>query len=296
MNEEEKINQINADLETHQQTNENPPLSINNSPLTITPMEVHHHPKVEKKGFKEYFLEFLMIFLAVTLGFIAENLREKLSDHSKEKEYIVNIKKDLAADTTGLNDYLPFLIERINQSDTLIKLLQTKGNTDRGSDMYYLARLTTKMRPFNTNTTTLTELEHSGNFRLISKQPVVNGVIKIQKTLEFYKSITNLDEQEAEMSYPLLGTLFDAAMFNSMETKNSHFLIDSTASSIANIEKPAGDPQLRNHNPDAINQLMFDLHERKGSFIGEVGILREYKKSAIALIETINKEYHLENE
>jgi len=32
-------------------------------------MEVHHHPHVEKKKFKEYFLEFLMIFLAVTLGF-----------------------------------------------------------------------------------------------------------------------------------------------------------------------------------------------------------------------------------
>ncbi len=25
-------------------------------------MEVHHHPKVEKKNFKEYFLEFVMIF------------------------------------------------------------------------------------------------------------------------------------------------------------------------------------------------------------------------------------------
>jgi hypothetical protein len=34
-------------------------------------MEVHHHPHVEKKGFKEYSLEFLMIFLSVTVGFIA---------------------------------------------------------------------------------------------------------------------------------------------------------------------------------------------------------------------------------
>jgi len=25
-------------------------------------VEVHHHPHVEKKRFKEYFLEFLMIF------------------------------------------------------------------------------------------------------------------------------------------------------------------------------------------------------------------------------------------
>jgi hypothetical protein len=26
-------------------------------------MEVHHHPNVEKKNFKQYFIEFLMIFL-----------------------------------------------------------------------------------------------------------------------------------------------------------------------------------------------------------------------------------------
>jgi hypothetical protein len=38
-------------------------------------MEVHHYPQGEKKYFKDYFLEFLMIFLAVTLGFIAENIR-----------------------------------------------------------------------------------------------------------------------------------------------------------------------------------------------------------------------------
>jgi len=44
-------------------------------------MEVHHHPEVEKKGFKEYLLEGLMIFLAVTMGFIAENIRENISEH-----------------------------------------------------------------------------------------------------------------------------------------------------------------------------------------------------------------------
>ena len=49
---------------------------LKNSKLQTDKMEVHHHPKVEKKGFKEYFLEFLMIFLAATMGFFAENLRE----------------------------------------------------------------------------------------------------------------------------------------------------------------------------------------------------------------------------
>ena len=43
-------------------------------------MEVHHHPHVEKKGFKEYFLEFIMIFLAVTMACIGENMREQLCE------------------------------------------------------------------------------------------------------------------------------------------------------------------------------------------------------------------------
>jgi hypothetical protein len=37
-------------------------------------MEVHHHPHVEKKSFKEYLLEGLMIFVAVTMGFFAETI------------------------------------------------------------------------------------------------------------------------------------------------------------------------------------------------------------------------------
>ena len=58
-------------------------------------MEVHHHPHVEKKGFKEYFLEFVMIFLAVTLGFFAENIRERIKDSEQGEQYIQSLVEDL---------------------------------------------------------------------------------------------------------------------------------------------------------------------------------------------------------
>src|SRR3954462_6282708 len=70
----------------------------------IQNMEVHHHPHVEKKNFKEYFLEFLMIFLAVTLGFFAESFREHLSDSVKEKEYIVSMIEDAKTDTLNISN------------------------------------------------------------------------------------------------------------------------------------------------------------------------------------------------
>ena len=58
-------------------------------------MEVHHHPHVKIQNFKEYFLEFLMIFLAVTMGFFAENVREYISNKEKENKYIIGIVRDL---------------------------------------------------------------------------------------------------------------------------------------------------------------------------------------------------------
>jgi hypothetical protein len=60
-------------------------------------MVVHHHPKVEKKNFKEYFFEFLMIFLVVTLGFIAENIRKKITEHHRAKIYAAEMGNDLVS-------------------------------------------------------------------------------------------------------------------------------------------------------------------------------------------------------
>ncbi len=52
-------------------------------------MEVHHHtaPKREKH-FKHYLFEFLMLFLAISAGFLVENLREHYVENKREKEFI----------------------------------------------------------------------------------------------------------------------------------------------------------------------------------------------------------------
>ena len=65
-------------------------------------MEVHHHPHVEKKSFKEYLLEGLMIFLAVSMGFAAESLREHLVNKEREHIYMASFYKDLNNDQTDL--------------------------------------------------------------------------------------------------------------------------------------------------------------------------------------------------
>src|SRR3954464_2291031 len=58
-------------------------------------MEVHHHPNVEKKNFKEYLLEGLMIFLAVTLGFFAESYREHITEEKNAKQFLETYRNEL---------------------------------------------------------------------------------------------------------------------------------------------------------------------------------------------------------
>ena len=68
-------------------------------------MEVHHHPDLhhKPKPWKEYLLEGLMIFIAVMLGFIAENIREGITNREHVKVLVSQLVQDLQSDTSQLN-------------------------------------------------------------------------------------------------------------------------------------------------------------------------------------------------
>lgn len=89
-------------------------------------MEVHHHPEVGHKSFKEYLLEGLMIFVAVTLGFFAESLREHIHHGSREAEYARSFVADLRADTADINREVRQNVYNLNQLDSLQDLLERR--------------------------------------------------------------------------------------------------------------------------------------------------------------------------
>jgi hypothetical protein len=62
-------------------------------------MEVHRHPHLEKKKITHYLWEFLMLFLAVFCGFLAENQREHLVENRREKQYIFSMMADLKSES-----------------------------------------------------------------------------------------------------------------------------------------------------------------------------------------------------
>lgn len=68
-------------------------------------MEVHKHPHhvLHKKKWGEYLLEFILLFLAVFLGFIAENLREHQVEKERASELAHSFYNELKADSIAFH-------------------------------------------------------------------------------------------------------------------------------------------------------------------------------------------------
>src|ERR1700761_4886336 len=263
-----------------------------NSKLPTEKMEVHHHPDLhhKEKPWKEYLLEYLMIFLAVMTGFFAESYREHISERSKEYEYAVNIKKDLVNDTLNLNIWLPSLYTRVTEFDSLITYLETPGPVKNGSDMYFLARVATRNSIFEPNDNTILEMKSSGNLRLIRNREIVNNLMDFERSIAQYTNLLDIEGKENVLSYPLLGELFDATVFNKMVRIQNKMLTEKeyAIGSTNNMTRPPGNPQLLSHDKTKINLLIYYLHQRKSSFMGEMRRLTVQKQLVEKLIEEIN--------
>jgi hypothetical protein len=144
-------------------------------------MEVHHHPHVEKKNFKEYFLEFLMIFLAVTMGFFAETIREGISEHERAKTFAASMLKDLEADTAQLTSYRKYFDYAANNADTLMQLLTANDPKKIPSGkLYWFGLWGGAHRYFVPNDATFQQMKSSGSLRFFEKE-IGAGVAKYDR-------------------------------------------------------------------------------------------------------------------
>ena len=140
-------------------------------------MEVHHHPEVERKGFKEYILEGLMIFIAVMMGFFAESLRERIADNHKENEYMHSMVQDLQADTAELNLSTVRFSEISSKLDTMLICLKSEK-----PDPAVINRIVSEQfflyTEYSYNNRTVQQLKNSGVFRLVRDNNVAASILK----------------------------------------------------------------------------------------------------------------------
>jgi len=66
----------------------------------------HQHTGIQVKSWKGYLFEFILLFLAVFLGFVAENFRQKISERQQAEELAHNFYDELLADSVAIRWYI----------------------------------------------------------------------------------------------------------------------------------------------------------------------------------------------
>jgi hypothetical protein len=140
-------------------------------------MEVHHHSDLhhKRKKFKEYFFEFLMIFLAVTLGFFAENLREQISDSHRENEYAKELYAELKDDSASAAVKLASRLQKEKEMDYLSDFFKDSALTKLPKRFYPAFTISLYLinnYSFEPKDGILSQLRNSGSLRYFKSVPL----------------------------------------------------------------------------------------------------------------------------
>ena len=245
-------------------------------------MEVHHHAHTERKKWTHYFWEFLMLFLAVFCGFLAEYQLEHIIEHNREKQFITTMIEDLKSDTAQLSQNINYRKVRERMCDSLILLLPEHKN--RGGDIYFYARNLTRPQYFSPNDRTLQQLKNSGGLRLIRNISVSDSIMSYDQHLR-YLLILSEDERSIRDGFrDLVGAVFDGRiLYSQIDTAN-----------YANYKKPPGNPSLFMDDATSINKMISSAQYLK-SVVRGVRVRQETLKTvATLLLSFLQKEYHLD--
>ncbi len=141
-------------------------------------MEVHRHTHSERKKWTHYLWEFLMLFLAVFCGFLAENWREHIVEEQREKVLMNSMLKDLRADTAFFGQMTRFISSSNLHIDSLIMLIKNNDNWDASAKEIYQQQVWTySYYKAIYSDRTIEQLKNSGNFRLIRNSEVSDAII-----------------------------------------------------------------------------------------------------------------------
>jgi len=140
-------------------------------------MEVHHHPDIHhnRKKFREYFLEFLMIFLAVTMGFIAENIREDIANAHREKSLMLSMLEDLKSDSASISVSIAFTNYVAAGLDTLSNVLFEEPRITADPEIYRLNSSYMRLVSTNYSDQTSSQLKAGGMINIKNRE-VANGI------------------------------------------------------------------------------------------------------------------------
>ena len=248
-------------------------------------MEVHAHTHTPRKKWTHYFWEFLMLFLAVFCGFLAEYQLEHKIDKDREKIYINSLIKDFEYDTLQFSLTIDKIKEKVPFYDSVLLFLKNPAAfSDKLPFRFYintnLEKIYIPLEP------TLQQLKNSGNLRLLRKKLVLDSIVIYDSKINgAYLNQTNYVVEFNKRLIQLQEKVFDDSNFN--------LFLNDVFNGNDNNEDSVYDTPLFTKDNDKIMEMANLYINAKATDVFYIGTLKARKNDAKKLIALIKKEYHL---
>jgi hypothetical protein len=211
-------------------------------------MEVHHHSHHPKK-WKEYITEFLMLFLAVSLGFMAENIREHQIEKHREIAYLQNVHEDLKLDLKSMDTVLSQNNSRLALLDTFYIAIQNNSATNE--DAYYYIRNLVLRATFESSHVGLDQIKSAGGLRMVKNKEIVTGIQEYERMLESTSKMEVVREGTLEQARFKMAILFDPVIQYEM-MKNQRY----QGTGWTRFKRPQKADAMIENNPTGFKELL----------------------------------------
>jgi hypothetical protein len=248
-------------------------------------MEVHAHTHTARKKWTHYFWEFIMLFLAVFCGFLAEYQLEHKIEKDREKVYISSLLKDFEYDTLQFSNTIRQIKKKIPFYDSVLLFFKNPSAfSDKLPFRFYIyTNLENIYLPLEP---TLQQLKGSGNLRLLTKKLVLDSILIYDSKINgAYINQTNYVVDFNKRLIQLQEKVFDDSNFN--------LFLNHEFNQTESVDEAAYDLQLYTKDKDKIMELSNLYIDAKASDVFYIGTLKARKVEVERLIALIKREYHL---
>jgi hypothetical protein len=241
-------------------------------------MEVHKHPHhiLHKKKWPEYLLEFFMLFLAVFLGFLAENQREHFVEHQREKKFARRLLSDLRQDSIFFEVRIKLLEERQKAHKSFLKIMTNPVPAADWAVMREFGPLLTETSNDFT-TATYNQMKTSGTLRYIDND---NLTTSLQKYYDVLLARASRDSEGADKFF----------IDYIIPYMTKHFRFQDFKPSDGSLQPI----KLLNRSADSDQELINIMGVWATNCDTQLDLQRPAQSQMLELIKLIKKEYRLE--
>jgi hypothetical protein len=256
-------------------------------------MEVHAHTHTPRKKWTHYFWEFLMLFLAVSLGFYAENTRETILHKKEVKTQLNSMLSDLQSDISLFDSVTTRNSHGAQMADSLVELLNS--DITNTTEIYFAARtVTANVGYYYSNSKSFEQLKTAGLLRYIKNKELLDSIGNYYASFQWLANQIDLLRLKLDEIHKGNTRMFDSYVFHKMMMNVKIVAATAVGGQRTTIGKPLVKPSLLSTDAKDINAVSLNYHYYSTTIKFYVRNAIALQNRAKGLIVMIKKEYSLQ--